>query len=135
MEEKKEVKPKKKRITEYERWQKFGLVGEKLFLIESLAMEGKTDKEIAQELMISVNTLSRMKKEHYDVYQVLSKTKRMVDYQIEKSLYQKAKEGDVNAIKFWLMNRKSDIWKERRNYEHNVSKSVIVIDGEEELED
>lgn len=135
MEEKKEVKQKKKRITEYERWQKFGLVGEKLFLIESLAMEGKTDKEIAQELMISVNTLSRMKNEHYDVYQVLSKTKRMVDYQIEKSLYQKAKEGDVNAIKFWLMNRKSDIWKERRNYEHNVSKSVIVIDGEEELED
>lgn len=124
-----------KSFTLYDQWAKAGVLSERLFLMEAMCMEGHTQAEIAKELGIGMNTLLKLKERYKDVAILLSRTKRMVDYQIEKSLYEKAKEGDVSAMKFWLMNRKSDLWKDRRHHDHNVNKTVVIFDDEEELED
>lgn len=55
-----------------------------------LAIDGKTDKEIAEGLGISERTLNAWKKEHEEFSQSLKDGKRPADARVEKSLYQRA---------------------------------------------
>lgn len=123
--------PKKKRKrhrTEYDKWRDLGLLQEKLFLMQGLAMEGKSMQEIADALLIGKTTLEKFKNTYPEVYQVLSRTKKMTNLEVINALYKKCKEGDVTAIKFWLANKDPENWREKRDYNHTVVKKAVVID-------
>lgn len=56
----------------------------------SLAMEGKTDKEIAERMGISRSTLSKWKTESQDFSEALECGKEIADSKVEQSLYKRA---------------------------------------------
>jgi len=82
--------------------------------VEIIASLGLTDEEIAVVLGISPRTLNYWKK-NPDFLQSLKRGKLKADFQIIKSLYEKAKGGDVTAMIFWLKNRQSDRWRDRHD--------------------
>ena len=57
---------------------------------QSLAMEGKTDKEIADRMKISRSTLSKWKTESQEFADALEYGKEIADSKVEQSLYKRA---------------------------------------------
>lgn len=84
--------------------------------VEIIASLGLTDEEIAVILGISPRTLNYWKK-NPAFLQSLKRGKLKADFQITKSLYDKAKNGDTTAIIFWLKNRRPDLWRDKREVE------------------
>lgn len=105
----------------------------------SLAINGGTDAEIADELGVSVRTLYRWKAQHPQFRQALIYGKEQADDRVERSLYLRAvgyehdavkisfgKDGQVHyapyrvlvppdppAAIFWLKNRRPEHWRDR----------------------
>lgn len=110
----------------------------------SLAIDGKTDKEIAQEFGVSEVTLNAWKKQFPSFLKSIRNGKETADAAVKKGLYKRAvgckvtttrkrtktcDDGsieeieetqttelppDVKAQSIWLMNRQPDNWKNRR---------------------
>jgi hypothetical protein len=59
--------------------------------------------------------------------QSLKRGKLKADFQITKSLYEKAKAGDTTAMIFWLKNRRPDLWRDKHDFEHSGNVSITVI--------
>lgn len=57
---------------------------------QSLAMEGKTDKEIADRMGVSRSTLSKWKVEHKGFSEALDLGKEIADSKVEQALYKRA---------------------------------------------
>jgi hypothetical protein len=93
--------------------------------VEVIASLGLTDEEIAVILGISPRTLNYWKK-NPAFLQSLKRGKLKADFQITKSLYEKAKNGDTTAIIFWLKNRRPDLWRDRQNVEHSGSVDIGI---------
>lgn len=89
--------------------------------VEVIASLGLTDEEIAIILGISERTLNYWKKSNPDFLQSLKRGKLKADFQIAKSLYEKAKGGDTTAMIFWLKNRQPDRWKDRKQIDGNLN--------------
>ncbi len=87
--------------------------------VEIIASLGLTDSEIAIILGISERALNYWKKNGPDFLQSLKRGKLKADFQIAKSLYEKAKAGDTTAMIFWLKNRQPDRWRDRQQLEHS----------------
>ena len=51
--------------------------------------------------------------------QSLKRGKLKADFQVTKSLYEKAKSGDTGAIIFWLKNRRPDLWRDKQDVQHS----------------
>lgn len=123
-----------------------------------LCLLGYTDKELADFFRVSESTLNLWKLRHKEFSESLKKGKDFADMEIVDSLRQRAKgmtvlsqkaikvktgqfteeieivevsDGippETNAIKFWLMNRQSDKWREKQE---NVNLNTnINIDTE-----
>jgi predicted transcriptional regulator len=90
--------------------------------VEIIASLGMTDEEIAVILGISPRTLNYWKKRGPEFLQSLKRGKLKADFQIAKSLYEKAKAGDTTAMIFWLKNRQPERWRDRQ--QHDVSAEV-----------
>ena len=112
-----------------------------LIRIESWARDGLTDKQIAAEIGVSESAFTRWKKKHPPILGALKKGKRPLDFQVENALLKRAlgyetlevtvieapdgsvtrKETkksiapDVTAQIFWLKNRKTKLWRDRRD--------------------
>lgn len=86
--------------------------------VEVIASLGLVDEEIAVVLGISPRTLNYWKK-HPEFLQSLKRGKLKADFQVTKSLYEKAKNGDTGAIIFWLKNRRSDLWRDKQDVQHS----------------
>ena len=109
-------------------------------LVESLAELGLTDVEMAKTLGISRSTFSLWKMKHPKFIEVLKAGKEIADQKVVQSLYQRAlgyshpevhisiDKGKViktNIIKhyapdttaciFWLKNRDSENWRDRKD--------------------
>ena len=93
--------------------------------VEIIASLGLTDEEIAVILGISSRTLNYWKK-NPSFLQALKRGKLKADFQITKSLYDKAKAGDTTAIIFWLKNRRPDLWRDRQQVEHSGEVGVKI---------
>lgn len=103
---------------------------------------GATDIELADFFEVSARTLYRWKNEHEEFCQTLKIAKDEADSRVERSLYERAtgyerdsvkifcQDGaviehtfrehvppDTTAMIFWLKNRKSDVWRDRRETE------------------
>lgn len=86
--------------------------------VEIIASLGLVDEEIAVVLGISPRTLNYWKK-HPEFLQSLKRGKLKADFQVTKSLYEKAKNGDTGAIIFWLKNRRPDLWRDKQDVQHS----------------
>lgn len=75
-----------------------------LFLIEHWVKDGITDEQIAKRLKIAYSTFRLYIKKHPELSAALKKSKEIVDYEVEESLYKKcighyAKEGKAFKCK------------------------------------
>lgn len=118
-------------------------------LAAALASLGRTDKEIAYELEISVATLNNWKNEHPEFLESIKEKKNLVDSLIEDSLLKRAmgyieKETkvfqhngkiitkdinkvilpDTTAMIFWLKNRKPQEWRDTQKIDMGISGTV-----------
>ena len=96
-----------------------------------LAQAGLTDEQIAEEIGIHVSTLYEWRKAHPEFAESLKDGKTTPDDEVEAALLRRAKgfkyyEGskekvalpDTTACIFWLKNRRSADWRDKR--EHKV---------------
>lgn len=131
---------------------------------EKLCDLGATDQEIAEFFNVDVRTVYRWKHDHADFCQALKVGKDSADERVERSLFQRAIgyeqdevkifmpagatepvyapfrakiAPDVTAAIFWLKNRRSAEWRDRREVEHSGGvKHTYDLDslGTEKLE-
>lgn len=112
----------------YQEW----LEPEGSILLEGWARDGLTDEQIAKNMGIAVKTLYRWKNDHCQICQALKKGKEISDYEIENALYEKARNGDVTAIIFYLKNRRPGKWRDKKDMDISVQPVDKTI---EELDD
>lgn len=89
-------------------------VEEKAILIEGWAREGLSQQQIADNLGIGLTTLKDYRKKSPTISTALKKGREVSDYHVENALYKAATGGNVQAMIFWLKNRKPQQWKDRK---------------------
>lgn len=91
----------------YQKW----LENENLVLLEGWKRNGLTDKQIAGNMGISVNTLNKWKQRFVQIRQALKIGHESANYAVERELFQKAMNGNTTAMIFWLKNN----WRDKYN--------------------
>ena len=91
----------------YQKW----LESENLLLLEGWKRNGLTDKQIAENMGISVNTLDKWKQRFVQIRQALKIGHESANYAVERKLFQKAMKGNTTAMIFWLKNN----WRDKYN--------------------
>lgn len=91
----------------YQKW----LESENLVLLEGWKRNGLTDKQIAENMGISVNTLNKWKQRFVQIRQALKIGHESANYAVERKLFQKAMNGNTTAMIFWLKNN----WRSKYN--------------------
>lgn len=91
----------------YQKW----LRDENLVLLEGWKRNGLTDKQIAGNMGISVNTLDKWKQRFTQIRQALKVGHESANYVVERQLFQKAIKGNTTAMIFWLKNN----WRDKYN--------------------
>lgn len=133
----------------------------RLIEIEAWKRDGLTDEQIFKNLGISKNAFYVYRNKYSDFNDALKKGKEVADIEVENALFKRAigytykevtkevkdidgkkstfiKEvikvvpGDVAAQIFWLKNRKSNNWKDKRENENDDTKLIEVLDKLEE---
>ncbi len=69
---------------------KWDEIKEKLTLIECWARDGLTDEQISNNLGISKTTFYKYKSQHFELCELLKKSKEIVDYEVENALLKRA---------------------------------------------
>lgn len=113
-----------------------------------LCLLGYTDKQLADFFQVTEQTINNWKKRHKVFFESLKAGKDLADCDIVQALYNKAKgivvnqdievngekltlskeyPPDTNAIKFWLINRQPEKWRNRIETKHEIPKLNIPI--------
>lgn len=144
------------RISKYEEWVNNNEIQDKLILVEGWSRDGLTQKQIADNLGINVDTLIEYKKKYPAFSEALKKGKEVVDIEVENALLKRAlgytitlceekvdKDGCVHNLKkdvhvpgdttaqiFWLKNRRKAQWRDKVEVEKmgTVQKIEIIND-------
>jgi hypothetical protein len=103
-------------------------IKDKLILVEGWARDGLTNEQIAENLGIHVSTLCEYQNKYPEFKEALKNGKEVIDFQVENALLKKAMEGDTTAQIFWLKNRRSDKWRDRRDHNHEATVTNKNID-------
>lgn len=96
----------KPRPTTYKDW----LVPEKLLVIRNWKRHGLTDEEVANNIGVARQTLSRWSRDYQDIHDALKTGKEEAVALIENKLFVKAMSGNLTAIIFWLKNNARDMY-------------------------
>lgn len=99
-----------------------------LLSLQSLAMRGLTQEQIAQTIGVPIRTFSRWKKKSAAIQKALATGLDAANAAVENALFLKAQNGDLGAICFWLKNRASDRWSEHPEIRGADSKVIFVDD-------
>ena len=113
---------------------------------------GATDPDLAEFFECSVQTILNWRSKHTKFASALKVAKSRADERVERSLYQRAigyshpdvhitlSNGaiietaftkhyppDTQAMMFWLKNRQSDTWRDKRDYDYRGNVAVATI--------
>ena len=72
---------------------------------QALAAEGHTEAEIARQLGVSQDTLTRRKQDSADFADALKRGQASANSTVSNALYKQAKKGNVAAIIWWEKTR------------------------------
>ena len=86
---------------------------------ESLAAQGLTLRQISYTLGMSFQTLNETRKEYVEFSDSIKAGKAKGIATVTNSLFNKAKDGDVQAIKYYLNNRDNANWRDKQEIEHS----------------
>lgn len=104
------------------------LTRENLIVVQSWAIEGATDEQIAKNIGIAKTTLYEWKKKYPDFAAALKKGKLVVDAAVEGALLKAAMSGEAWAVCFWLKNRRPDKWRDKPDTESNTNLTIVIKD-------
>ena len=90
-------------------------------------LKGAIDSDLAVLFGVSEQTINNWKLKHEDFSLALRRGKAVVDCEVAKKLFENAISGDLRAIIFWLKNRRSEYWADRRNHEHSAPGIEVKI--------
>ena len=94
---------------------------------KKLCALGAIDEEIAEFFGVDVRTIYCWKEAHPEFCQALNESKKGADERVERSLYQTAISGNVNAQIFWLKNRRAEQWRDNQDIEHSANKDAPPV--------
>lgn len=95
-------------------------------LLVGWVRHGLSNDVIADNMHIDRSTLYDWKNKNSDFADILRQNKDYCDSVAEDKLFEKVKEGDMGAIRFWLTNRRSKDWKDKQELE--VSGELGIAD-------
>ena len=123
-----------------------------------LCVLGATDAQLADFFEVSVSTINLWKVQHKKFSESIKVPKAMADERVEQSLFRRAMgyehdevdirvvmnevvqtpirkyyPPDSTAMIFWLKNRKSSEWRDKQEYEHSGSVTVVASPLDERL--
>ena len=120
--------------------------------VEEYARNGLSEKQIAYNLGVSYASFRNYKKKHEELRIVLQRGKEIIDLKVENALlksalgytyeeitYEKGEEvkrvtkiikPDVNAQRFWLMNRMPHKWKSDPN-KNKIDLEILELSKKE----
>lgn len=90
---------------------------EKLEELKTIAGRGVTLTTIAKTLGIDRSTLFDWRKKYPSIDSALKSGADMADDAVEDALHKAALEGNITAQIFWLKNRRSTKWRDKRDTE------------------
>lgn len=123
-------------------------------IASALCKAGATDPEIAENLKISISTLSQWKIVHPEFMEALTRGKKVADKRVVESLYKRATGYTYDAVKifmpagakapiyapfvehvppdptsmiFWLKNRDRENWRDKHDHEHTGKDGAPLI--------
>lgn len=129
------------------------MTAEGLLKLECWARSGLIDKEIADKMGTTVKSLCEWKNRFPEICEALKKGKEIPDEQVKNSLLKSAlgypatetrikkdSNGKIieeiiitrevppnpTSIIFWLKNRRPDLWREKKEIDHNLSANKEV---------
>ena len=88
--------------------------------------DGLTNDQLAQNMGVTRSTLYKWKSLNTDFVDILKEDREYCDVIVENALYEQAKEGNIAAIKFYLTNRRRNVWKDKQDLE--VTGEVGIAD-------
>lgn len=106
---------------------KWNNIKDKLILVEGWARDGLTNEQIAEKLGINPDTLYQYQKKYPEFSESLKKGKEIIDFEVENALLKNALDGNVTAQIYWLNNRKSKQWKNKREVDTN-NKEITKVE-------
>lgn len=109
------------RISDYDQWEKDGILEEKLILVEGWKRDGLSDEQIAHNLGISSSSMDTYKNKYPRFLGAIKKGKEVADYEVENALFKLCLEGNVTAQIFWLKNRQKEKWREKQEVQVNTN--------------
>ena len=92
---------------------------------KSLAAQGLTLKQIAISLGIHYATLNEKRKEYSEFSEAIEQGQAEGIKIATNALFDRVKEKDLGAIKYYLNNRDSENWKDRQIIEANANVGLI----------
>ena len=82
---------------------------------EPMASCGLTEEQMADVWQVSPRTVARSKQQKPEFCHALTRGKAVANLSMSQRLYKRAVEdGDISAIKYWLVNRCPELWKSDR---------------------
>lgn len=109
----------------YENWSQ----PERISIMRDWAMSGADHEEIARRIGITSLELAEWRKRNQDMHKAIRLGESEANSLIVGSLFQKAREGNVQAIQYWLKHRIPDEWGDKKSTDEATAES-IKLDNE-----
>lgn len=93
--------------------------------VEKLAAQGLSEKQIAEVLGISWNTLAARKRESKQFFEFLNRGKAKGLAVITNALFEQAKQGNYQAINKYLSTRDRANWGDKQQLDHTSSDGTM----------
>lgn len=121
------MKNEKKRKDLFERWVESGEVENKLAVIQSLSMQGKSMEEIAEAFEITRRTLQNLQKEHPALKKAISSGRLSVVAMCQNKLMERVSSGDTTAIIYALKVYGGDFFNDRKAVEAKITGTPVSV--------